>query len=137
MAWKGGKQDPAPAKNKQAVAGNPILGRCMQNTGEPGSHTILKADFHPGDDISFSECAKPHFDAAPVLILDAEGINFDSMLIGELVNLQREFEKAWSGRETRLILVNLSDFNKRVFEQVHLENIFHIHDTIQEALATL
>ena len=106
----------------------------MKNTGKPGSHTILKFDEYSGSDTTLTQWTEKFLDAAPFLILDVEGLNFDSRLIGELINLHRYFSNAWEDQPTRMALVNLSDFSKTVFNTVKLHHIIKCHDSISEAL---
>jgi hypothetical protein len=107
----------------------------MKNTGQPGSHTILNFVDPTGSDTPFAEWAKDFLDAAPVLILDVEGLNFDSRLIGELINLHRSFSAVWEDQPHRLALVNLTDFSNMVFDTVKLSHIIHRYESVSEALA--
>ncbi|MEE8434027.1 MAG: hypothetical protein V3S64_04490 [bacterium] len=107
----------------------------MKNTGQPGSHTILKFDEYSGSDTPMAECAENFLDAAPVLILDVEGLNFDSRLIGELINLHRSFSAVWKDQPHRLALVNLTEFSVMVFDQVKLSHIIHRYKSVAEVLA--
>lgn len=109
----------------------------MKKTGKPGSHTVLKYEDHIGSDSTLAEWAHDFLDAAPVLILDVEGLNFDSRLIGELINLHRSFSGVWGDQTHRLALVNLSDFSKIVFDTVKLSHIIYRYGTVSEALADL
>ena len=107
----------------------------MKNTGKPGSHTILNFEEHTGSDTPLAEWAQDFLAAAPLLIMDVEGLNFDSRLIGELINLHREFSAIWKDQPHRLVLVNLTDFSDMVFNQVKLSHIIHRYGTVSEALA--
>ena len=109
----------------------------MKNTGKPGSHTILNFEDHTGSGTPLVEWAGDFLDAAPVLILDVEGLNFDSQLIGELINLHRSFTSAWEDQPHRLALVNLTEFSNMVFDQVKLSHIIHRYKSVSEAVADL
>lgn len=106
----------------------------MKNTGKPGSHTVLKFDKYSSNDTTLTQWSEKFLAAAPFLILDVEGVNFDSRLIGELINLHRSFTKVWEDKPTRLALVNLSDFSKIVFDTVKLSNIIERYESVSEAL---
>ena len=76
---------------------------------------------------------RPYLEPSPHLILDVSGIQFNSMLIGEIVNLHQRYEKRWKGRWQRIALVNLTDTSRAVFERVRLEKFFAIFDSLAEA----
>lgn len=68
------------------------------------------------------------------LVLDAEGINFTSMEIGELVNLANDFCKAWEGNACYIGIVNLTSSAATVFSITKLDRIFPRFDSVSAAL---
>ena len=68
------------------------------------------------------------------LVLDAEGINFTSMEIGELVNLADDFCKAWEGRACHMGIVNLTSSASASFAATKLDRIFPQFDSVTAAL---
>lgn len=75
------------------------------------------------------------FGQAPNLILDLNGIQLNSMLIGELVNLNQAFTKAWRDRAHRVALVNVTDFSQQTLRSVRLNERLPIYDSVDAALA--
>ena len=106
----------------------------MKTSGVEGSYTVFKIEGKSWGSASFSQEAMTFIGEAPMLILDVEDLNFDSMLIGELVVLQRELTQYWGDTPSRLAVVNLNEFSQRVFGQVKLDHILHFYPTVSDAL---
>ena len=68
------------------------------------------------------------------LIIDAHGLSFSSMELGELANLADEFLEVWKGKVCHMAIVNLSPSAKSVFTVTKLDKIFPIFDSISAAL---
>jgi anti-anti-sigma regulatory factor len=71
----------------------------------------------------------------PFIVVDVGGIAFGSMQIGELVNLERSFEKTWNGTYHRLGLINLSPEGRKVFSNSKLDDLLPVYDSLADALA--
>ena len=78
---------------------------------------------------------QPYVDLSPILVLDVTGVQFTSMLIGEMVNVHQHFEARWSDRPHRIALVNLTETSRAAFQRVRLDGYFTLHDTLAEACA--
>lgn len=109
----------------------------MKNTGKSGLYTQLKFEGHLGGDDQIAGLVHGYLDASPVLILDVEGVNFDSKMIGELINLHRAFEKVWGEQPHRIALLNVSEFSNMIFNQVKLDQIIFRCNSVDEALNDL
>lgn len=81
------------------------------------------------------EQARAYLATCPYLLLDVRGVQFNSMMIGEIVNLYSAFSNLWQGRTHRLALVNADDFSRRVFETTHLTERIPVYASLDEALA--
>jgi anti-anti-sigma regulatory factor len=96
--------------------------------------TVLKlSDTMPPRE-TLTEQVQPYLDRSPNLILDLDGILFNSMLIGELVNVHRAFEEHWKGQTHQISLVNLSEVSRAVFERVRLTDYFPIYGSFPDAM---
>ncbi len=95
--------------------------------------TVLKLTDSANLSATLGEQIRPYLETTPELILDVSGIQFNSMLIGEIVNLHQRFEQRWKERKHRIALVNLTDTSRAVFERVRLEAYFSIFDSVAEA----
>ena len=96
--------------------------------------TILKLTDSAPAQTTLTDQVSPFLIQAPHLVLDVEGIQFNSMLIGELVNVHRTFEERWRDEEHHIALVNLSEVSRAVFERVRLTEMFPVFGSIGEAL---
>ena len=73
----------------------------------------------------------------PKIIFDMEGINFNSMHLGEMINLYNAFKEIWKNEDSEVILVNVTDFSKEVFLRTKLNQIFHLHNSISDATQSI
>lgn len=68
------------------------------------------------------------------LVLDAGGINFTSMEIGELVNLADDFYKSWEGKARHIAMINLTPSAETTFSITKLDKIFPNFSSVSAAL---
>ncbi len=80
------------------------------------------------------EQATPFLQQNPLLVVDAEQITFSSMQIGELLNLHKRFEAHWAGKNHSLSLINVSPHSCEVLKTAKLDQVFHLCDTLRQAL---
>ena len=97
------------------------------------AYTLLRLTDTAPQRATLTEQVMPYVGQAEHLILDVDGIQFNSMLIGEIVNLRQRYEQRWKGRQHRIALVNLTDTSRAVFERVRLEKFFAIFDSVAAA----
>ena len=98
------------------------------------AYTVLRISEGTAAQATLGEQVAPHFAQGGRLILDVGGIQFNSMLIGELVNLHRRFEEGWGSDSKRITLANLTPASRAVLERVHLGEIFDLADSLADAL---
>ncbi len=99
------------------------------------SATVLRLSDHGDSNHPLQEQIDTFMKSSPQIVLDVDGINFSSMLIGELVNVSLRLDALWEGqRTTSLSLVNVNSFSRKVLETVKLTERIPIYDTLDEAL---
>jgi anti-anti-sigma regulatory factor len=98
------------------------------------AYTILRLTDTLPPRRTLTEQVQPYIPQSPLLILDVDGIQFSSMLIGEIVNVHRNFEEHWKGQTHQFSLVNLSDVSRAVFERVRLTDYFPIYGSLSDAV---
>ncbi len=76
---------------------------------------------------------QPVMEASPFLILDADGIQFSSMLIGEVVNLYLAFQQRWQDHRHSMVLVHVPEKSKQVFRVARLVEKVPIFDDLEQA----
>ena len=97
------------------------------------SCTVLKLSDHSLSTRPLSEQAAPFLEKSPNLILDVAGIDFNSMLLGEIVNLHNSFAESWQGRTPRISLVIVSRTSRSLLGRANLRGRFYICDSLPEA----
>ena len=107
----------------------------MKNLKLDQSYTILKLSESMGAGSVLEEQIADHIHSSPLLILDVEGILFNSMLIGEIINLCMVFEAHWKDTRHRIALVNLTHTSRAAFERMHLQGRVQLCDSLGDALA--
>ncbi|MBI3992594.1 MAG: hypothetical protein HY342_04930 [Candidatus Lambdaproteobacteria bacterium] len=83
------------------------------------------------------EQLRPYLENTPNIVLDVEGIDFTSMLIGELANLARDFDKLWVNQPHGMAMTNLKPSSRQVMEAVKFDHIIPIARNYNEALKRL
>jgi anti-anti-sigma regulatory factor len=98
------------------------------------AYTLLRLTDNKPSEVTLTDQVAPYIEQAKRLILDVDGIQFNSMLIGELVNLHRLFERHWGGASQRIALVNLTPSSRAVMERVRLHDIFVLADSVADVV---
>ena len=80
------------------------------------------------------EQLRPILENTPNIVLDVEGIEFTSMLIGELANLAREFNALWVDQPHVMAMTNLKPSSRQVMETVKFDRVIPIAHSYDEAL---
>lgn len=96
--------------------------------------TVIRLSSSRLEEATLVEQAEPYLAQNRYLVLDAGGINFSSMEIGELMNLADDFHKAWAGKACYIAVSNLTPSAKEVFSMTKLDQIFPTFGSISEAL---
>ncbi len=86
--------------------------------------------------VKLHEQIKPQLESTPYLIMDAWGITFTSMQIGELANLAKSFNSRWKGQPHGLALYNVSDTSAEAFQFTNLAEVLPIFESAAEAIAS-
>jgi hypothetical protein len=106
----------------------------MKTLQVEASYIVLKLTDRKSAPQTLTEQALPFFALSPVLVLDVDGIQFSSMLIGEILNVHRGFADQWEGNPYRVALVNVTDTSRQVLQRVRLDTMFPMFATVDEAL---
>ena len=107
----------------------------MKNLQLEHANVVVKLTLGPGESETLGAQLQPYLELSPMLVLDVANIQFNSMLIGEIVNVHQRFEKHWGDRPHRIALVNLTPASREVFQRVRLDTYFPLFDTLAEACA--
>ena len=83
---------------------------------------------------SLEEQAARYLSQNPYLLMDVSGIEFNSMNLGELVNVHARFQQIWGNTLHGIGLLNLSDNGRAIFSRVGLSKKFPDFDSIHAAL---
>jgi anti-anti-sigma regulatory factor len=108
--------------------------RTMKTLQVDRAYTLLRLTDNKPSEVTLTDQVAPYIEQAKRLILDVDGIQFNSMLIGELVNLHRLFERHWGGASQRIALVNLTPSSRAVMERVRLHDIFVLADSVADVV---
>ena len=80
------------------------------------------------------EQLQPFLEGSPNIVLDVEGIDFTSMMIGELTNLAREFDVLWGTKPHTLTMTNLKSSSRLALETMKFDRVIPIVQNYEEAL---
>jgi len=80
------------------------------------------------------EQARPLIVASPFMILDVEGVQFSSMLLGEVVNLYQAFTSHWKDRRHGLAMVHVAPVSQQVMKVAKLLDRIPAYGTVDEAV---
>ena len=94
---------------------------------------VLKLTNHSTSNLPLQEQVSPFIDQSTMLLLDVKDIQFNSMLIGEVVNVYHEFTERWRDHYHRIGLINVSEFSTKVFESVGLTTRIPVYPNAEAA----
>jgi anti-anti-sigma regulatory factor len=81
-----------------------------------------------------TEQIAPYLELSSPLILDVEGIDFNSMRIGELVNVYNRCRSRGTDPGPAVALVHLTPASRAAFERAHLDRLFLLCDSLADAV---
>ncbi len=73
-------------------------------------------------------------ESCPNIVLDVEGIQFTSMLLGELANLAKKFEQIWEDRQHSICMTHVEPASQRVLTTVKFDRLIPIASSMDEAV---
>lgn len=76
----------------------------------------------------------PLLEQNPFVILDCEGIELSSLIIGEFVNVLRHLNDKWRDRAHGMALVNLSPPARQMFETTKIDQMLPVYNNIPDAM---
>lgn len=98
---------------------------------------VLKLTNDSTSNLPLLEQVRKNLEQCPYLFLDVNGIQFNSMLIGEVVNVYQEFKAHWSDHMHQIALINVSEFSVKVFQSVGLTDRVPVYESVDAALADI
>lgn len=96
--------------------------------------TLLRLRLTSKSDLTLGEQVTPYIEQNPLLVLDVEGLSFNSMQIGELLNIWNRFKSHWAGKAHSLAFINLTPQAREVFKIARLSKLFQICDSLGQAM---
>ncbi len=99
------------------------------------AYTVLKLSESMLGGSVLEEQIASHIYSSPMLILDVDGILFNSMLIGEVINVCKACEAHWTDARHRIALINLTKTSRAAFERMRLQDRVQLCDSLDDALA--
>ncbi len=87
---------------------------------------------HPG--LPLLDLVGPLVEQNAFVILDCEGIELSSLIIGEFVNVLRHLNDKWQDRAHGMALVNLSPPARQMFETTKIDQMLPVYNNIPDAM---
>jgi hypothetical protein len=67
------------------------------------------------------------------LVLDLDGIQVTSMMLGELVNLYKVFEQRWKGKAGAMVIIRAPEITKQVMRIARLAEKIPLYEDLDQA----
>lgn len=83
--------------------------------------------------LPLQEQMRPLMNAAPYLVLDVDGIQFTSMMLGEIVNVYMAFQEQWGSRPNGMALIRASELTRQVLRLAKLGDKIPMFDDLEQA----
>ena len=114
---------------------NPVWIRegSMKNLSVVRSCAVIKLSDLGTSSVPLQEQINPIVNSAPFLVLDVDGINFDSMMLGELVNLYTACSQRWGGRPYGVALIRAPEVTKQIVRIAKLAEKLPLYDDLESA----
>jgi len=75
--------------------------------------------------------------ASPCLILDTDGLQFTSMMLGDLVNVYSALKERWPQGNVAMGMIGASDLTRQVMRISRLDQTISVFDTLENAWRAL
>lgn len=109
----------------------------MRNLQIGAGCTVLKVLQNTDQNNSLEDQAEQYLPQNPVLILDVSDVQFNSMNIGELINLYRAFDKIWEAHVHLIGMLHMDTASAKVFKAAKLDERFPLFDSMADAFKAL
>lgn len=105
----------------------------MKNLTAERSCIVVKLSDLGHSTLPLQEQMRPLVNATPYLVLDADGIQFTSFMLGEMINLYMAFHDRWSGRASTLAIIRAPDVSKQAIRVAKLGDKIMLFDDFESA----
>lgn len=105
----------------------------MKNLTAERSCIVVKLSDTGHSTLPLQEQMRPLVNAVPFLVLDADGIQFTSMMLGEMINLHTALQDRWSGRVTGMAIIRAPDITKQAIRIAKLSDKIPLFDDFDAA----
>lgn len=97
------------------------------------SCVVVKISDLGASNLPLEEQMRSLLGAAPYLVLDMDGIQITSMMLGELVNLYKSFEQRWGGKACAMVIIRAPEITKQVMRIARLAEKIPLYDDLDQA----
>ncbi len=105
----------------------------MKNLTAERSCVVAKLSDVGHSTLPLQEQMRPLMDAAPYLVLDVDGIDFTSMILGEMVNLYMAFQEKWGSRPNGFAIIRAPEVTRQVIRTAKLADKMPMFDDLEQA----
>jgi hypothetical protein len=105
----------------------------MKNLTAERSSIVVKLSDVGGSNVPLQEQLAPVLNAVPFIIIDADGIPFTSMMLGEVVNLYMAFKERWGSRPSGIAMIGAPEVTRQVLRIAKLTDKIAIFDDLEQA----
>ena len=97
------------------------------------SFIILKLSDLQQSNTILDDQLEPYLNVSPNLVLDLENVNFNSMMIGELMNVYNKFAEHWRDYMHKVVIIHATENTHKAFESVKLTEKIQFFPNFEEA----
>lgn len=105
----------------------------MKNLSVVRSSVVVKLSDLGTSQVPLQEQIKAIVSVAPYLVLDIDGVPFNSMMLGELVNVYMAYAERWSGRPFGVALIRAPEVTKQIIRIAKLADKLPLYDDLESA----
>ena len=105
----------------------------MKNLSVVRSCVVVKLSDIGISQVPLQEQIKTVVSTAPYLVLDVDGVQFNSMMLGELVNVYMAYSERWAARPFGVALIRAPDVTKQIIKIAKLADKLPMYDDLESA----
>jgi hypothetical protein len=105
----------------------------MKNLSVVRSCAVVKLSDLGTSQVPLQEQIKTIVSIAPYIVLDVDGVQVNSMMLGELVNVYMACAEKWSGRSFGVALIRAPDVTKQIIRIAKLADKLPLYDDLETA----
>lgn len=96
----------------------------MKNLKLQDSVTILRLSESENVQLPLIDQARKSLDAGQQILIDLQGVNLNSMMVGELINLRKHYTGGLENDTEPVGLINVTPITRKLLSTVGLDKIF-------------